>query len=107
MIGGLRRVADISSHVTRMFEMPDDVTRLDLTTKDLDLIEAALHTQQKILSVQSKAGGSGARQKLSDLRYLTQRVGRARPAPQPSASYSWIRAARCMIWPSGTCPQKQ
>lgn len=87
--------------------MPDDLTRLDLTAKELDLIEAALHTQQKILSVQSKAGGSRAHRNLSDLRYLIQRIGRVRPAPKPSASFSWIRAARCMIWPGGSCPQKQ
>jgi hypothetical protein len=34
----------------------DDTHNVDLTAQDLELIEAALHTHEKILSVQSRAG---------------------------------------------------
>ena len=59
--------------------MLERVKQLELTAKDFEIIEAALHTQQKILSVQSEAGGTGAREKLTDLKHLMQRIGRARP----------------------------
>ncbi len=57
--------------------MLERVRQLELTAKDFEMIEAALHTQQKILSVQSEAGGTGAREKLTDLKHLMQRIGRA------------------------------
>ena len=44
--------------------MLDDTYAVDLTKQDLELIEAALQTQEKILSVQSRAGGSAARARL-------------------------------------------
>lgn len=33
---------------------------VDLTPQEIAVIEAALHTQEKILSMQSRAGGDGA-----------------------------------------------
>mmetsp|Transcript_39674 Transcript_39674/g.89950 ORF Transcript_39674/g.89950 Transcript_39674/m.89950 type:complete len:87 (+) Transcript_39674:26-286(+) len=57
--------------------MLDNLHNLDLTKKDIELIEAALHTQKKILSVQSQAGGSGARKKLTDIKHLMKRINRA------------------------------
>jgi hypothetical protein len=59
--------------------MFDDLSRLDLTAKDLALIETALQTQAKILSLQSQAGAAGARQQLTDLSRLKKRIGRAQP----------------------------
>ncbi len=62
--------------------------RLDLTKKDIELIESALHTQSKILAVQSEAGGCGAQKRLGELRHLIKRIARAQAsesaAPQPS-----------------------
>lgn len=63
--------------------MLDESNRLELTSKDLELIEAALHTQKKILSVQSKAGGTGARQRLSDIKDLMARVSRVNRSETP------------------------
>ncbi|MGB7242365.1 MAG: hypothetical protein WBC93_09805 [Sulfitobacter sp.] len=61
--------------------MFDDTHSLDLTDKEMDLIQAALHTQKKILSVQSKAGGSLAKARLNDLTQLLGRLKRQTPAP--------------------------
>ncbi|MDW4499583.1 hypothetical protein R5H30_16435 [Sulfitobacter sp. D35] len=60
--------------------MPNDNHTLELNQKDLDLIEAALHTQQKILSVQSEAGGMGAQERLSALKHLMKRLSRQKSA---------------------------
>ena len=73
--------------------MLDNLNRLDLTAKDIELIEAALHTQRKILSVQSEAGGAGARQKLGDLKHLIKRIGRARPGAEPRTAPGFLAAA--------------
>ena len=77
--------------------MFDNLDRIDLSAKDIAMIEAALQTQKKILLVQSEAGGTGARQKLRELKHLLKRVGRARThTPKPSQN-SWIAMARSII----------
>ncbi|WP_227270571.1 hypothetical protein [Roseobacter weihaiensis] len=85
--------------------MLDSLNRLDLTVKDIELIEAALHTQKKILSVQSEAGGTGSRQKLSDLTHLMKRIGRARPASDDMPAVTWSQMARGFFSLGGSCSQ--
>jgi len=46
--------------------MFDTKQKLEVSQDELAVIEAALHTQVKILNVQATAGGSGARRKLND-----------------------------------------
>ncbi|XDA97549.1 hypothetical protein AB1M95_15705 [Sulfitobacter sp. LCG007] len=53
---------------------------VELNSSDLDIIETALHTQQKILSVQSEAGAAEAKERLSALTQLLGRLSRQRPA---------------------------
>jgi hypothetical protein len=65
--------------------MFDDSNRLALTAKDIELIESALHTQKKILSVQSDAGAASARDRLAEVNHLMKRVARAAPCPQGHA----------------------
>lgn len=78
-----------------------DNNELDLTAKDIELIEAALHTQKKILSVQSEAGRGGARQRLTDLQHLMKRIGRARQSSMRASKSSWTQAAlNYLICPS-------
>lgn len=74
--------------------MLDDTHSVDLTTRDLELIESALQTQEKILSVQSRAGGSAARARLNDLKGLMRRLRRQTPATQSAPSPSWTQVAR-------------
>lgn len=51
---------------------------VEFTNHDFDMIEEALFTQEKILSVQSRAGGNAAKTKLNDLQGLLQRMRRQR-----------------------------
>lgn len=74
--------------------MLDSPHRLELSAKDMDLLESALQTQQKILSVQSQAGGSGAVHKLADLQRLMKRVGRARAARSNGSRFSLLQVLR-------------
>ncbi|UWR24275.1 hypothetical protein [Sulfitobacter sp. S190] len=48
--------------------MIDAPQKLEISQKEIELIEAALQTQSKILRVQASAGGSGAREKLNDVK---------------------------------------
>ena len=78
--------------------MLDDTYAVDLTKQDLELIEAALQTQEKILSVQSRAGGSAARARLNDLKGLMRRLRRQTPAPSGAEGSSWSQTARSLFF---------
>lgn len=78
--------------------MLDDIHSVDLTSRDLRLIEAALQTQEKILSVQSRAGGSAARTRLNDLKGLMRRLRRQTPAPERAPAPTWGQAARQLFF---------
>jgi len=78
--------------------MRDDTHSVDLTIQDLELIEAALQTQEKILSVQSRAGGSAARTRLNDLKGLMRRLRRQTPSSHGGPSASWSQAARQLFF---------
>ena len=70
----------------------------ELIKQDLELIEAALQTQEKILSVQSRAGGSAARARLNDLKGLMRRLRRQTPAPAGAEAPSWSQTARSLFF---------
>lgn len=78
--------------------MLDETHNVDLTLQDLELIEAALQTQEKILSVQSRAGSSAARTRLNDLKGLMRRLRRQTPVPQGAPSASWSQTARQLFF---------
>lgn len=58
--------------------MLDQNLDIEFSDYDLEVIEEALFTQEKILSVQSRAGGNGAKTRLSELQGLLQRMRRQR-----------------------------
>ena len=58
-----------------MLDLNQDI---EFSGHDLEVIEEALFTQEKILSVQSRAGGNGAKTRLSELQGLLQRMRRQR-----------------------------
>ncbi len=74
--------------------MADDIHNVDLTKQDLEMIEAALQTHEKILSVQSRAGGGAARAQLNDLKGLMRRLRRQTPTPNATCTQGWGQAAR-------------
>ncbi len=72
--------------------MLEDVQKIELTRNDLDLIESALATQEKILAVQSRAGGRNARARLNDLKSLMRRLRRQVPDETAERSRWSLRA---------------
>ena len=85
--------------------MLDNFHSLDLSAKDIDLIEAALHTQKKILAVQSKAGGAGARRKLADLKLLIKRVENASARKQKAEPQRLSHFVRSLFCTQSRCDQ--
>jgi hypothetical protein len=84
--------------------MLDDCNRLDLSERDLALIENALQTQAKILSLQSQAGGAGARQQLTELSRLKKRIGRVRPVMKRVSWWSPSHLLRGLFGGARRCP---
>jgi hypothetical protein len=74
----------------------DDTHNVDLTAQDLELIEAALHTHEKILSVQSRAGGGAARARLNALKGLMHRLRRQTPPWPEGPGQSWGHRVRAL-----------
>jgi len=77
--------------------MFDKQQKLEISQQDLAVIEAALHTQSKILTVQASAGGRTARQKLNEVKsvlaIITQQRGvDAKPCRKPTGA--WLGMSR-------------
>jgi len=71
--------------------MIDKSSRFDLNAKDVDLIEAALETQSKILSLQANAGGSGARLRLNNVKRVLAKIEAQRPVSRkPCKKPGWL-----------------
>ncbi|MEP2639639.1 hypothetical protein [Roseobacter sp.] len=77
--------------------MLNSLHSLDLSAQEIELIESALHTQQKILTVQSEAGGSGAHKRLTDHKQLIKRISRSRLRKHTGFIQSWVSAVRMMF----------
>lgn len=75
--------------------MTTNTHSVDLTTAELRLIKAALETQEKILSLQSRSGqDSTATQRLQDLQALKKTVQRQVPSASITQQQSWSEVAR-------------
>ena len=83
----------------------NDLNNLGLTAKDIELIESALHTQKKILSVQSQAGGTGAGRKLAELKRLSARIGRLRSVREPNDGWPFSYSLRSLFCSGPSCSQ--
>ncbi|MEM6940461.1 MAG: hypothetical protein AAF943_03830 [Pseudomonadota bacterium] len=65
--------------------MIDKLQKLEVSAEELAVIEAALHTQSKILNVQASAGdNTGARAQLGKVKSALARVTQLRPAKSDS-----------------------
>lgn len=60
--------------------MFDAQEKLEVSPEQLRVIEAALHTQSKILHVQAQAGGPGARERLNEVKSLLTKLAQQKPA---------------------------
>lgn len=79
--------------------MLDKNNKLDISQEELAVIEAALHTQSKILTVQAGAGGAAARVRLNEVKRLIKRVSRSSPkadyaAPRGNFLVGWFGRSR-------------
>lgn len=69
---------------------------VDLSPQEIEVIQSALQTQEKILSVQSRAGGDGTvLNRLSELRQVLQTIRRQRSGEESSGFASVARALFC------------
>lgn len=72
----------------------------EFSEHDLEMIESALHTQEKILLLQSRAGGSNAKARLSELQTLLRQVRSRNPqnaAPRCAPQRGWGQFARTLF----------
>lgn len=77
--------------------MSNALQKLELTKGELAVIEAALHTQSKILHVQAGAGGDEARARLNEVkRVISSLAGQKAAESKPSRSNSsrWFGMSR-------------
>ncbi len=76
--------------------MLGDTQSVNLSERDLEVIEAALSTQEKILSVQSRAGTRAVETNLNHLKGLLSRIkAQTRRSSGPSLWIRLIRARPC------------
>ncbi len=54
--------------------------KLKISVEELAVIEAALHTQSKILNMQASAGGDTARARLNEVKRLLSSLAQRKPA---------------------------
>ena len=72
--------------------MFEETKKLDVTQKDLEVIEAALQTQFKILGVEANAGGTGALERLNDVKRALAKIDQqAAPVEKTAAPKSGLR----------------
>ncbi|MFC6638793.1 hypothetical protein GV827_02830 [Sulfitobacter sp. JBTF-M27] len=62
--------------------MADTCQTLEVSKEDFAVIEAALHTQSKILHVQASAGGRAARDRLNDTKRVLATLAQQKPVDQ-------------------------
>ena len=77
--------------------MLETTQKLEISLREIELIESALETQSKILRVQANAGGSDATRKLNEVKRVLASVSAQRVAERPSCSGpSWSGLMRFM-----------
>lgn len=77
--------------------MFDKQQKLEISQDELAVIEAALHTQSKILNVQASAGGRTARDRLNEVKRVLARVAQHRVVEKKPCSkpvFCWFRMSR-------------
>lgn len=67
-----------------------------LSARDLKLIQDALQTQEKILTLQSRAGGNSAKIKLNEIKDLMRRVGPGSTQQKCAARRGWLGFRRAL-----------
>lgn len=71
--------------------MFDETKKLDVTKKDLEIIESALQTQFKILGMEANAGGVGALERLNDVKRALAKIDQQNPVEKAPAPKTGLR----------------
>lgn len=71
--------------------MSDNTNKLTVSQEDFEVIEAALHTQSKILNVQARAGGPAAKQQLNEVKRVLNLITQQKPADPKT----WVPSVSC------------
>ncbi|WP_372992429.1 hypothetical protein [Sulfitobacter sp.] len=76
--------------------MFDEKQKLEISQEELALIEAALHTQSKILGVQASAGGAKALTRLNDIKRVLAKIAQQKPvkAQKPKTGGVFLSMSR-------------
>ena len=78
--------------------MLDKPQKLEVSAEELEVIEAALHTQSQILNVQAKAGGSSARIRLNAVKRALSTLSSQKPPPvsqtNSASGFRWFCLTR-------------
>ena len=67
--------------------------KLEISQQEIEVIEAALHTQSKILKVQANAGGRAAFDKLNEVKRTLAHIAQQTP-DRPSRQRPWSGLVR-------------
>lgn len=78
--------------------MFDETQKLDVTKKDLEVIESALQTQFKIFGVEADAGGSDALDRLNDVKRALARIDQQTTADKACAPKTGLRLGMSRIF---------
>jgi hypothetical protein len=77
--------------------MFDTQQKLEISQEELSIIEAALHTQSKILNVQANAGGQAAKVRLNEVKRVLAVVAQHSTSPNKKAckpTVGWLGMSR-------------
>jgi hypothetical protein len=77
--------------------MFEKMQKLEVSQEELAIIEAALHTQSKMLNVEAAAGGTTALQRLNGVKQVLRMLDDHKPATEttrPSTMCGWLRKPR-------------
>lgn len=76
--------------------MFDTQKKLDISQEELAVIEAALHTQSKILGLQAGAGGTTARAQLNEVKRVLATLAQHHPKrrDRPCGGARWLGMSR-------------
>ncbi|WP_432816999.1 hypothetical protein [Sulfitobacter sp. JB4-11] len=79
--------------------MFEKMQKIELSRDELEIIEAALHTQSQILNVEAGAGATTARERLNGVKRVLTMLDQQRPvdeAAKPRTTGGWFGMSRIL-----------
>ena len=79
--------------------MFEKMKKIELSQDELEIIEAALHTQSQILNVEAGAGATSALKRLNGVKRVLSMLDQQKPVeekPAPAPSTGWFGMTRIL-----------